>query len=379
MLKISPQLGAAADSLGFDAAALPLTLRYIGEADNFPLLGASHERKVKVYLDTKDWITLAKARLGRPGSERDRPIYEDLRAWAEAGKILVPLTSSLFQEISKISQRRQRTDLAEVIAEISGFVALTGVKNMVTHQMRVALASRQALPQPTPLDAFGIGMFFAVGDTRRLTLRRSDGQATNVDPELIHEMTTCGRALAEMMLLIGPAPHEIAQLRAAGYRPDLVLAHHAKRVAHEQQLADMLAADPSMRPRLDRIVRARHIVWELLDFVKVVAPEYGMTAEQFVDQGADWLTAFVEDVPSAAVNVTLMERNFRNSYKAWTGNDLYDADAMALAIPYCDVVMADKHVTAQLATSGAVTRCGTLVLSKLAELHQKLPALIASK
>ncbi|KUO19762.1 hypothetical protein AQJ91_18310 [Streptomyces dysideae] len=379
MFRIPPQLRAAAQSFGFDVATLPFALGIISEASDFPLLGSDHDHKVKVYLDTKDWIALARARLGKAGSEKDRPIYEDLRVRAAAGEILVPLTSSLYQEISKIGLLRQRTHLAEVIAEISGFATFTSMKNVVCHQMRAALASRQGLPLPAPLKTLGIGVSFAHGDTRRLTIRRTDGQAIDISPELVHELTTCGRALTEMMFLIGPTPEEIPQLRAGGYRPELVLANHAKRVAHEQQFADMLAADPRMRAKLERIVQARHIAWELIDFIEVIAPEYGMTLETFIAQGADWMVAFLEDVPSAAVTTTLMERNFRNSYKTWTGNDLYDADAMAVAIPYCDVVMADKHVTAQLATSGAVTRCGTLLLSKLTDLHQRLPALIANK
>ena len=68
--------------------------------------------------------------------------------------------------------------------------------------------------------------------------------------------------------------------------------------------------------------------------------------------------------------MTLTEKTFRNVDKAWKGNDLRDADAMSAAIPYCDVVLTDKHVAAQLARSPAVTRLGTLVLPRLRDLSE---------
>jgi hypothetical protein len=379
LITISTQLRTFAMAAGFDADLLSLALWHIQEAENFPVIGAAADRRLKIYLDLKDWIALAKARLGRPGSKADQPVYEDLRARAAAGEVLVPLTASTYYEIAKISQLRQRADLTAVIAEISGFVTVTGTSVATSHQIRSALAVRHGRPQPDPLAPFGIGVFFAFGDSRRLTLTSKDGKRPDIPIQLIRELVTTGRAATEFMFLQGPKPEEIEALRAIGYRPEAVLTNHAKRVAHEQELADMVAKDPTMRPRLGDIVYARHIAWELLDYVKKIAPEFGMTPEEFFDHGKDWLTAFIDDVPSAAVTVTLMERNFRNSYKTWTGNDLYDADAMAAAIPYCDVVMADKHVAAQLAKSSAVRCQGTLVLSKLVDLHQRLPALIAAR
>jgi chromate transporter len=72
-------------------------------------------------------------------------------------------------------------------------------------------------------------------------------------------------------------------------------------------------------------------------------------------------------------------KGFHNSYKKWTGNDIRDADGVSAAIPYCDVVMTDNYVAAQLANSPAVARHGTLVLSRLNDLNDVLPDLIASR
>ena len=61
-----------------------------------------------------------------------------------------------------------------------------------------------------------------------------------------------------------------------------------------------------------------------------------------------------------------------------TSNDMRFADAMSAAIPYCDVVMTDDYVATQLAKSRAIARHRTLVLSRLSDINDALPNLIAS-
>ena len=95
--------------------------------------------------------------------------------------------------------------------------------------------------------------------------------------------------------------------------------------------------------------------------------------------GKEWLTAFLDDILSAAINITLSEKGFRNSYKTWTGNDMRDADAMSAAIPYCDVVLTDKYVASQLKKAPAVGKLGTLVLARLRDLAEILPGLSSAR
>jgi hypothetical protein len=51
--------------LGLGPAVLTLAMSLCAEADRYPLLCAGATRRVKVFLDMKDWVALAKARLGR--------------------------------------------------------------------------------------------------------------------------------------------------------------------------------------------------------------------------------------------------------------------------------------------------------------------------
>lgn len=369
----------ALTEFGVPQDVVALALRNCSETDSYPVLGASTADRLRIYLDHKDWVSLAKARLGRPAYPHDEAVYEALRAATAAGEVVVPLTATTFMEVAKVSSLRQRTDLANVIAELSGFVTISGRSTVVDHQLRTALAARFGGPSPAPIPVLGMGCPFALGDQRAFMLRQRGGGAPDLPAAVVREMEANVRVLSEYMLLRGPAPEELPALRARGYRPEEVLKVEEDRLRRERELAVMLQDGTADRDRLDDIVHARYLYWELVDHLPTALQPHGIDTKAFFANGKEWLTAFLDDIPSAAINITLADKGFRNSYKTWTGNDIRDADAVSAAIPYCDVVMTDKHVAAQLAKSPPVARHGTLVLSRLRDLNDALPELIASR
>jgi hypothetical protein len=77
---------------------------------------------------------------------------------------------------------------------------------------------------------------------------------------------------------------------------------------------------------------------------------------------------FVDSMPSADVCVSLTTAAHRNPQTTWTGNDIFDIDALSVAVPYCDAVVTERHARHALAVSGAPDRAGTAVMANLAEL-----------
>ena len=369
----------ALQQFGIPQDVLTLAVRHCTETDRYPLLSLRTADRLKVFLDLKDWVAMAKARLGRPQFPHDARAYEALRAATAASQVIVPLTATTYMEVARISSLRQRTDLANVIAEISGFVAISGRSIVVDHQLRTALAARFGGPPPAPIPVFGLGSPFAFGEQKTLVLRRKGGGAPDLPTALAREIETGGRVIGEYMMLRGPVSEDMPALRALGYRPEEVAKVEEARANRERELATMLkdgTADPG---RLSDIVHARYLYWELGDSLPAALRPYRIDVNDFFAKGKEWLTAFLDDIPSVAINITLADKGFRNSYKKLTGNDIRDADAVSAAIPYCDVVMTDNYVAAQLAKSPAVGRHGTLVLSRLSDLNDALPNLIASR
>ena len=364
---------------GFDPTLLKLATQHCAETDRYPLLGADAAARLKVYLDLKDWVALAKARLGRPEYPHDQTAYEMLRSMAARGQVIVPLTSTTYWEIERISSLRQRSDLADVIAEISGFVTITGRSVFVEHQMRTALANGFGGPAPKAIEVFGFGRFFASGDRRHFSLVGTDGAVLDFPIEAVRELERAARVVGEYMMVRGPAPEDLPQLRTLGYDPEEVEKVERQRLAREEDLAVKLASGDARLGHLADIVHARHLYWELDEHLRSGLERYGVDIEEFFNHDKEWLIAFLDDIPSAAVAMTLTEKNFRFVEKGWTGNDVRDSDAMSAAVPYCDVVMTDKHVAAQLKQSAAVRRQHTVVLSRLRDLNEILPRLIADR
>jgi hypothetical protein len=64
---------------------------------------------------------------------------------------------------------------------------------------------------------------------------------------------------------------------------------------------------------------------------------------------------------------------YRDSNRRWSWNMLRDVDALSIAIPYCDVVVADKDAADLARRTKAPQRHGTVVISRLGELVDLLP------
>ena len=79
----------------------------------------------------------------------------------------------------------------------------------------------------------------------------------------------------------------------------------------------------------------------------------------------------------ASTSWTLRERSLQPSQdferdKQWSSNDVYDIDAMALAVPYCDIVVTERACCHALMVAGTDQRMNTVVLRDLTRLPEVL-------
>jgi hypothetical protein len=73
-------------------------------------------------------------------------------------------------------------------------------------------------------------------------------------------------------------------------------------------------------------------------------------------------------MPSGDVSETLITAAHRNPQKQWTANDIFDIDALSVAVPYCQVVVTERHAGRTLPVAGLPARLGTDVLATLDDL-----------
>jgi hypothetical protein len=78
--------------------------------------------------------------------------------------------------------------------------------------------------------------------------------------------------------------------------------------------------------------------------------------------------AFARSMPSTEVSIELKTAWHRNRDKQWTANDIYDIDAMSMAVPYCDVVVTEKDCHHVLNVARLGERMHTALLRDLRDL-----------
>jgi len=76
----------------------------------------------------------------------------------------------------------------------------------------------------------------------------------------------------------------------------------------------------------------------------------------------------VDAMPSSDVAVSLLTEYHRDSTLKWKRNHIFDIDALSVAVPYCDAVVADGDAIDKLRRSRVAERLGTPIFPSLADL-----------
>ncbi len=74
----------------------------------------------RIYLDTKQWIQMRDAAIGRPRNEIQSNIFDHLKSLRKSGTIICPVSYSVFVELMNQSDEQTRLATARVIDELAG-------------------------------------------------------------------------------------------------------------------------------------------------------------------------------------------------------------------------------------------------------------------
>lgn len=273
------------ERLGLDAAAAEAIvsgLRRRGPAQDV----------FSVYLDLNHWVSLAEARVGRPDGAKFAACLDLLTSAVDSGKVILPLGITHYMEVANIKDVRQRADIANAMALLSGFTTLAARKHRLRCEVAQALHQRLGRPLlPERLQPFGRGFAFALGvsDGPAGRVRPVSGASPTMSAPYRAELEFRLNQAAEYLLLRGPAPEDLAAM--PDYDISAVQAIAAARAGREQELLELLQADPADRRRLGDIVNARGLYWELgPQLAQLLAPA-GLSVESFFYKGKDWITS----------------------------------------------------------------------------------------
>jgi hypothetical protein len=319
----------------------------------------------RVFLDRNMWIHLARASKGR----RDGLPYEDVLAVVcyatEHGLASFPLCPATYLEQHGIDNARRRTELGAVMLKISrGHTMASPGEGLANHEVDMALQKRFGVPtQPRPFQPFGIGTRHAFGvDVRKHIGVFNKAPWSNMDQETTSRLTDLLVNDFEAYALCGPA---LGEDDARGPR------------TYERYAQDFLEAEEDQAARFrshgadaemqQRTLLARESI-RLLPYVYEACDRADLNPAKVVEQGAEFLTDFIMDLPVISSQMEMIRMQHQNPERRWKTNDHHDIAAFSVAVVYCDVIVIEKHWAALMRRAKLHEKHKTVILNDLRQL-----------
>jgi hypothetical protein len=329
-----------------------------------------------VYLDLNHWIGLAKAAKGH----RDGVPYIDALASCRGAlaeeRAIFPLSGVHYMEVTKIGRRDRRSDLAATMMELSRFNTLIGRAKLLDIEREAAIDA-VALPRafkPAPWPYLAWGVMHCLGRTGAFRLEGSPEMMQQVPDDLVQRIETEAQLRFEYASLAGPqSDAEQHELERGGWEPAGSAKVAEERAQAERDQVKRFNDDEHYRrERLHDVVYAREVVTEFDALNKSLTSRPPVTRTLLSTK--EQLDAMLALMPSLTVTIELKAGYHRNPQTNWTSNAIFDIDAMSVAVPYCDVVVADSQVRSTLRQSKLHEAMGTTIISSPDELVGVLTA-----
>lgn len=339
-----------------------------------------------LYLDLNHFINLAKARQGM-GKAPDGyvDLSEALRSAVSSRLIVIPLSAvHIWEMYHRISDPRQRRDVAKVMEELSGFQYLLGRTEI--GQLEIEAGIRGVFGEPAshiswPLVRSTIGQALgAIGGLRVVNQAGEDvseEMSSHLGRDGYDSFMAEANLTMERALLCGPSDEEAERLRADfGYAPEAASAGAESRLAFEQQLTEMLDLDPRwQRGRLRDVLLAREFTHEWLEVFDRVNSQRSEAGLPVMEAASTDMRRLIDGMPHSRVAVCLKTQLHRNARHRWSTNDIMDIDALSVAFAYCDVVFSDRAMRNLLVSSIELREIPTMLPEGPHELAEWVTAL----
>jgi hypothetical protein len=339
------------------------------------------ERRL-IYLDLNHWIGLAKANSGHRDGARWRTALDALRA-SPAGSTYV-ISMPLIMELTGIRRQAQRADLGDVIEEFTNFACVMPLTTIAALEFESALGAFVPITERfTSVRLVGQGVMQAWGMRGGLRVRNADGEDVTerarleapVGPEEFDRRLAAAERDLNRAIIRGPEDGEVEQqLRANGWDPSVAYAGAERRAQQERKQADVLAAEPQWRRgRLRDLVAARYLALEIEEIRDNALAAHGVRLADVFQDVAE-ARRFSDSMRAGDVWITMMTAKHRSGDSVWKPNDIFDVDALSVAVGYCDVVVTERHAAHVLSQAGVPDRLGTTILTDLDQLASHLEA-----
>jgi hypothetical protein len=317
---------------------------------------------VKVYLDQKDWINLARAYYDRPDGKRYKGVLQKILETVENKKAIYPLSFTHVIETNKRRDLESRKRLASFMAEVSRGNTIAPQFLMTLSELNYAVAAKYGTKRPNIKNAFGFGIPFAFG--MELVIKDENDAIVKPNDEMrrfIHDMLT--NKAASTHILVG---NDIKL-------PDMIRSLEENRRKHVKDAEEFRQKTKEYDKRLLKRAYVANLVLGLYDDLSKILIKHGQTIDDFLKIGADQFEPFFAKVPSLHTEIELATKRNKHWDKRIDGNDVSDITSLSVAIPYCDIVVTEVFWTNVVKSTALDKKYNTKVVSSLDALLPLLP------
>lgn len=320
-----------------------------------------------VYLDQNKWIDLARAETGHRQGARFVETLAVLKAAADDGLARFPLSLAHYYETGKQRDRRKREELAATMTRLAGMLRIAPPHVIVPWEIERALIDSFDLDLSSEeLDLFGFGVAHASASSSLRYVAPAEYRGVPLPTHVRQELQRRVEPEYERVILAGATPDGMPDDRRIVLN-DMKNLTDDQFVDGQRNVADVLKSVG--RGRLNDVMVATAVA-DIIDPLLRISSELGIAFDDVLDRA----THLVEAMPSRWVEMKLRHARQVNPQKGWSGNDLNDVSALAIAVPYCDIVVTEKSWATMLTDAKVPARFGHVVTASFDGLVKRLEA-----
>jgi hypothetical protein len=325
-----------------------------------------------IYLDTKHWIQLARARFGLRGGEAFQPALQAVERAVTERQALFPFGMVSIYETLNTPDPEQRKRLAHVMVSLSGNTVLATPEEVVPKEIANAVSQVLGRELPFPdLSPFRSGLIRAFRTEEQARRERYDllaSLALHIPIDTLFKRAE--RAFAEVESEVGTfqilagGDEQSRQATLSGLRET------ADRIRDGTELFRRSPQGHGRQNRFDGYLR--EYLRSNRDSIVDAFHHMGGDFDAFEQTGASAFAQLFERVPYIDVQIKLSVERDQNLRREIASNDIPDTIHMGMAIPYCYAVGGDRYTVHIIRKTSLDAKYGTLVFRELDELTSLL-------
>lgn len=289
---------------------------------------------LKIYLDQNKWIDIARAFYGREDGKDYIEIMSLLTKLSESQKIILPISLTHYIETARPENQSRRERLAKFMISLSKCNSILPFHAVREYEVKNAVLKKINKPPIFDIEnaVIGKGLAFTTGGEIGVP-----EEYKHLKKE-IKELESSEATTFE--LIVNSFDRDLAK---EFKDEDIKLLTEYEKNRKENQ--SKYSEEECESLAIFSIVRER-ILPILVPFVK----EIGLTVEKFCDlfiTRKDWVDFFYS-IPTLDIWINLNHLKEMDKNRPLHRNDTNDIAFLTMAIPYCDIVVAEKYWIAML-------------------------------